>query len=235
MHGSTGDDVPSSVDVLTAVRLQPERLPDLVAALLDKRLGAAALDVFEYEPRVPAALMDLPNVVLLPHLGSATEETRLAMEDLVFANLAAFSPTVAHNPCRCVMVGSIVDGRERPTNQYWSPANCPVARCANRDSGGGGPPTASPTAPTTAPSRTGSPPGSSNPYPARRTTDPLEYVPSTSRTSGTVYPPILSDVFRLRHLIDKVVVCRSHVSREDGTGQQRPAGAWATISGWRRI
>jgi hydroxypyruvate reductase len=34
--------------------------------------------------------MDLPNVVLLAHLGSATEETRLAMEDLVFANIAGF-------------------------------------------------------------------------------------------------------------------------------------------------
>ncbi|MGV6473777.1 2-hydroxyacid dehydrogenase [Azotobacter vinelandii] len=62
----------------------------LVAALAEGRLGAAALDVFEREPRVPAALLDMPNVVLLPHIGSATEETRLQMEELVIANLRTF-------------------------------------------------------------------------------------------------------------------------------------------------
>lgn len=62
----------------------------LVAALAEGRLGAAALDVFEREPQVPAALLDMPNVVLLPHVGSGTEETRLQMEELVIANLQAF-------------------------------------------------------------------------------------------------------------------------------------------------
>jgi len=62
----------------------------LLAALAGGRLGAAALDVFEREPQVPAALLDMPNVVLLPHIGSATEETRLQMEELVIANLQAF-------------------------------------------------------------------------------------------------------------------------------------------------
>ncbi|SEJ40211.1 Lactate dehydrogenase [Azotobacter beijerinckii] len=62
----------------------------LVAALADGRLGAAALDVFEQEPQVPAALLEMPNVVLLPHIGSATGETRLQMEELVIANLQAF-------------------------------------------------------------------------------------------------------------------------------------------------
>jgi len=62
----------------------------LVAALADGRLGAAALDVFEQEPQVPAALLDMPNVLLLPHIGSATGETRLQMEELVIANLQAF-------------------------------------------------------------------------------------------------------------------------------------------------
>lgn len=62
----------------------------LVAALQAGSLGGAGLDVFEDEPRVPEALFDMPNVVLLPHVGSATEETRLAMENLVFDNLDAF-------------------------------------------------------------------------------------------------------------------------------------------------
>ncbi|WEX74970.1 2-hydroxyacid dehydrogenase [Sinorhizobium numidicum] len=63
--------------------------PALVTALLDGRLGAAALDVFEDEPRVPSALFDMQNVVLAPHIGSATRETRRAMADLVLANLDA--------------------------------------------------------------------------------------------------------------------------------------------------
>lgn len=64
--------------------------PALVAALQAGTLGGAGLDVFEDEPRVPEALFAMPNVVLLPHVGSATEETRLAMENLVFDNLDAF-------------------------------------------------------------------------------------------------------------------------------------------------
>ncbi|MCO6058961.1 2-hydroxyacid dehydrogenase [Pseudomonas sp. MOB-449] len=62
----------------------------LVAALIEGRLGGAGLDVFEAEPRVPAALFALDNVVLAPHIGSGTIETRLQMEELVFANLRAF-------------------------------------------------------------------------------------------------------------------------------------------------
>ena len=64
--------------------------PALVEALTEGRLGGAGLDVYTHEPKVPQALIDLPNVVLLPHIGSATEETRLAMEELLFANLRAF-------------------------------------------------------------------------------------------------------------------------------------------------
>ena len=59
----------------------------LVAALADGRLGAAGLDVFADEPHVPAALLTMDNVVLTPHIGSATEETRQAMGDLVVDNL----------------------------------------------------------------------------------------------------------------------------------------------------
>lgn len=62
----------------------------LVAALSEGRLGAAGLDVFAQEPVVPAELRGLDNVVLLPHVGSATEETRAAMRALTLANLDAW-------------------------------------------------------------------------------------------------------------------------------------------------
>lgn len=63
--------------------------PELVSALVEGRLGGAGLDVFEDEPNVPEALFTLDNVVLLPHVGSATYETRKAMADLVLGNLEA--------------------------------------------------------------------------------------------------------------------------------------------------
>ena len=62
---------------------------ELVAALKEGRLGYAGLDVFEAEPNVPEALFAMDNVTLLPHVGSATEETRQAMGDLVVDNLIA--------------------------------------------------------------------------------------------------------------------------------------------------
>jgi len=67
--------------------------PVLVRALSEKRLAGAALDVFADEPNVPLALMELDNVVLLPHISSATRETRKAMGDLVVENLHAFFST----------------------------------------------------------------------------------------------------------------------------------------------
>jgi hydroxypyruvate reductase 2 len=63
--------------------------PALVAALREGRLGGAALDVFADEPNVPEALLGMEKVVLQPHQGSATVETRRAMGDLMLANLAA--------------------------------------------------------------------------------------------------------------------------------------------------
>ncbi|KAI3455440.1 hypothetical protein Pfo_012103 [Paulownia fortunei] len=63
--------------------------PELVSALVEGRLGGAGLDVFEKEPEVPEQLFGLDNVVLLPHVGSGTIETRKAMADLVLGNLEA--------------------------------------------------------------------------------------------------------------------------------------------------
>ncbi|MEL6550806.1 MAG: 2-hydroxyacid dehydrogenase [Pseudomonadota bacterium] len=59
----------------------------LVRCLEQGKLGWAGLDVFEAEPRIPDALKAMPNVVLLPHVGSATVETRGAMGQLVVDNL----------------------------------------------------------------------------------------------------------------------------------------------------
>ena len=61
----------------------------LVAALVEGRLGGAGLDVYEDEPRVPEALMKLDNVVLLPHIASATLATRTVMGQLMIDNLKA--------------------------------------------------------------------------------------------------------------------------------------------------
>ena len=62
----------------------------LIAALTERRIAGAGLDVYEQEPRVPAALHALENVVLLPHLGTASEEVRSGMGMMVLDNLAAF-------------------------------------------------------------------------------------------------------------------------------------------------
>jgi lactate dehydrogenase-like 2-hydroxyacid dehydrogenase len=59
----------------------------LISALERGVIGGAALDVFEDEPRVPERLIALPQVVLAPHIGSATLATRQAMADLAFENL----------------------------------------------------------------------------------------------------------------------------------------------------
>lgn len=70
----------------------------LVASLQSGHLGGAGLDVFEREPAITQALVGMPNVCVLPHLGSATLETREAMGFTVLENLTAF-----------------FDGREPPT------------------------------------------------------------------------------------------------------------------------
>jgi len=62
----------------------------LVLALQQRQIQAAGLDVYADEPNVPEALLAMDNVVLLPHIGSATVETRRAMGQLVIDNLEAF-------------------------------------------------------------------------------------------------------------------------------------------------
>ncbi len=61
----------------------------LVAALKAGTIAGAGLDVFANEPHAPEALWGMPNVVLTPHMASATFETRQAMADLAFANMVA--------------------------------------------------------------------------------------------------------------------------------------------------
>mgnify|MGYP003584506590 CR=1 FL=1 len=64
--------------------------PALVRALLTGQIGGAGLDVFAQEPQVPEELLNLDQVVLTPHLGSATAEARQAMAELCVANLRSF-------------------------------------------------------------------------------------------------------------------------------------------------
>ena len=63
---------------------------DLVACLKEGKLGGAGLDVFTSEPHVPEALFKMPQVVLQPHIGSATLQTRIAMGQLVVDNVDAY-------------------------------------------------------------------------------------------------------------------------------------------------
>ena len=65
----------------------------LVSALVKGRLAGAGLDVFADEPKVPEELFGLNNVVLLPHVGSGTVQTRAAMEALTLRNLDSFLTT----------------------------------------------------------------------------------------------------------------------------------------------
>lgn len=62
----------------------------LIAALKGRKIAGAGLDVYDGEPKVPGELLTLDNVVLLPHLGSATKETRIAMGMRALENLELF-------------------------------------------------------------------------------------------------------------------------------------------------
>ena len=65
--------------------------PALIEALKNRTIYSAGLDVFAKEPQVPKELMEMEHVVLFPHLGSASEATRQAMDQLVVDNILAWS------------------------------------------------------------------------------------------------------------------------------------------------
>ena len=65
--------------------------PALIEALKNRTIFSAGLDVFAKEPQVPKELMEMDHVVLLPHLGSSTEVTRAAMDQLVVDNILAWA------------------------------------------------------------------------------------------------------------------------------------------------
>src|ERR1700688_3966450 len=65
--------------------------PALIRALKDKKIYSAGLDVYVKEPEVPKELLEMDNIVLFPHLGSASEWTRTKMDQLVVDNLASWA------------------------------------------------------------------------------------------------------------------------------------------------
>ena len=64
---------------------------DLIAALAEGRIAGVGLDVYEFEPKVPQALIDMENVTLLPHLGTAALEVRVSMGLMAVDNAIAFA------------------------------------------------------------------------------------------------------------------------------------------------
>jgi glyoxylate/hydroxypyruvate/2-ketogluconate reductase len=79
----------------------------LAQALRDKRIAAAGLDVFEGEPKVHPDLLTVPNVVLTPHIASATVATRRAMADLAADNLIGF---LVHGKPLTPLNAEVLDG-----------------------------------------------------------------------------------------------------------------------------
>jgi len=82
--------MPSHAILINTARGDVVDEPALAEALKAKRIAGAGLDVFEREPTVTPALLGLDNVVLLPHLGSATTDTRVAMGERALDNLVQF-------------------------------------------------------------------------------------------------------------------------------------------------
>jgi hydroxypyruvate reductase len=79
--------LPNSALVINISRGSVINQSDLIQALTDKQIAGAGLDVFAEEPQVPQELIAMTHVVLQPHLGSATHETRQAMSEKVLSNL----------------------------------------------------------------------------------------------------------------------------------------------------
>ena len=84
------DRMKSSAFLINTARGEVVDEAALATALRNRVIAGAGLDVYEHEPQVPEAFMGLENVVLLPHLGSATLETRVAMGMRVAENLERF-------------------------------------------------------------------------------------------------------------------------------------------------
>ena len=80
----------------------------MIGALQARRIAGAGLDVFAGEPHVPDAFLALDNVVLLPHVGSATHATRAAMEQLLVDNVDAYATArpLLTPVAECLLVGS---------------------------------------------------------------------------------------------------------------------------------
>ncbi len=101
LHLPLSDESRHLIDAAALARMQPSAVlvnvsrgpivdeDALVTALREGRIAGAALDVFEHEPQVHPGLLELENVVLVPHLGSATHETREAMGMLCVRALRA--------------------------------------------------------------------------------------------------------------------------------------------------
>ena len=64
---------------------------ELARLLIKQKIAGAGLDVFEHEPQITQELLDAKNVVLLPHMSSATKESRISMGDRVITNIESFS------------------------------------------------------------------------------------------------------------------------------------------------
>ena len=84
---SVFDALPNNALVINISRGSVINQNDLIQALTNKDIAGAGLDVFAEEPYVPQELIAMPHVVLQPHLGSATHETRQAMSEKVLSNL----------------------------------------------------------------------------------------------------------------------------------------------------
>lgn len=89
LRKQTIDLLPADAIVVNTARGALVNDDDLIAALQTGRIAAAGLDVFEGEPNLKARYLDLPNAYLLPHIGSATVETRTAMGMLALDNIQA--------------------------------------------------------------------------------------------------------------------------------------------------
>lgn len=87
INASIFDTLPDNALVVNISRGSVINQQDLMTALQNKKISGAGLDVFAEEPRVPHELIAMDNVVLQPHVGSATHETRQAMSEKVLANL----------------------------------------------------------------------------------------------------------------------------------------------------